>query len=1451
MKKLYYLALIYIAAILNIYGQGEYNNWYFGKFAGITFNTPNREPIPLYNNRLDQYEGCASISDLGGTLLFYTNGMNVLDRTGGVMNNSELLKGHQSSTSSAIIVKQPGSSSIYYIFTADAGEYLDPPNEGINYSIVDMDLNGGLGGMIAINIPLLKPATEKLTAAKHANGKDIWILTHGWKNNNFYAYLLTSQGITDTVITSIGFTPTQNNETIGYMKVSPKGNKVAVAILEKPFFEIYRFDNKSGVFFDRLQIAMDNYFTLYGLEFSPSGDFLYVGNSRNFVDNHTLFQFDLKDYDAGLIKKSEYIISYTNGHLGALQLAPNNKIYMSVVGRKALSSIDAPNKKCPACSSGGGASLGDSLSNLGLPQAIPNYSYSKSITICENKLLILDPDEFLYDTTHYKFDYEWKGPNGYTSKFPVPLIDSVALADSGEYTLTVNYEVNGEIVTIKFKNIVTIIPHNNFKLLGDTVFCDGKYTTLSADTSHADFRYLWSTKETSKTIKVTVSGIYKLYISTYYGCIDSAEIKINVIPVPKSEITGSKLICENMEVLLESLIKSDTLTYLWSTGSTETSIIINKVGWYWLVVKNKQGCFDSSAINVKKYDNLHLNIAGDNVICSNKPGYLSAEVVPYDSTLNYVYKWSNGLTDKYITITKPGKYSVTVTIENKCVLDAEIDVSKANSPVLVLNKSGKVSFCEGDSVEIYDLNENISNKYFWSDGVKGNKRTINQSGLYILTVINIEDCSDSDSVLVIVNTKPEVYIEDIIYQTGCGRDSALLITHPIGPEYKYKWSDGRETDSIIVKKSGLYIVSVTDSNGCSNISSVGVTLGSGMDIKTSGVRDFCSGDSIIVTANTSFMGSDNDFKYLWSTGETTKSIIIKNSGQYYINVTHKDGCKGSDTINVKVYDMPDVKLNYNGKISICSNDTITLKPETIIPEYRYFWIDGFNQMIRNISKSGIYSLVASNGNFCADTASVEVEVLDLPKVTINVNGKNAICQGETTELSASFTTGLKFNWSTGENTSKVNVNLPGIYTLYYSNILGCNDSTKIEIESSPEIVFNIITTNYSLCQGDSAILSTNNKFADYKWSNGEKTETITVHQAGTYFVNIIDSNGCIGNSSIEITDISSGSSFKIIDSTYLTECNLKISKKLEIQNISGHDILITDVISNLAESEIINKNDILGLIKTNEIKDVKILFNFKQPDSLSTLIKILAETPCNIEFDFPVSVKSNAKTLIWADTIKTQSGSDICIPIYYKLLCPEKLDSLQEATFSIEFISDYFYPETVSRGTIISKDINEAISTIIINVDKIDFNSNDSLLLLICGKALIGKKLPGIISIKDFKWDNKYILDSNKNGALITDACAIEIRGIRYYKPTTMSVNPNPAGENFNIDIITQSIGKHVIYIYDFRGDLFKNIEFNIDENSPLNHTFLLNSINFNQGIYNIILKSPWDILSIPLVIVR
>src|ERR1043166_2729838 len=170
---------------LGLNSQKQTNIWYFGIYAGLDFNSGS--PVVLTNGVLNTTEGCAAISGTNGALLFYTDGVSVWNNTHSVMPNGTGLQGDVSTTQSALIVKKPGNESLYYIFTL--------PSEGTGsfcYSTVDMTLDGGKGDVTAKNTVLLGNVTEKMSAAHHCNGTDIWVTVHELNSKSFYSYSVTA-----------------------------------------------------------------------------------------------------------------------------------------------------------------------------------------------------------------------------------------------------------------------------------------------------------------------------------------------------------------------------------------------------------------------------------------------------------------------------------------------------------------------------------------------------------------------------------------------------------------------------------------------------------------------------------------------------------------------------------------------------------------------------------------------------------------------------------------------------------------------------------------------------------------------------------------------------------------------------------------------------------------------------------------------------------------------------------------------------------------------------------------------------------------------------------------------------------------------------------------------------------------------------------------------------------
>ncbi len=379
-----FLACLLLLAMLLPAGalaQKENDVWYFGRFAGIDFNGASARPIT--DGALTSFEGTASIADRRtGRILFYTDGVTVWNRNHRPMPNGTELNGDSSTSQAAVIVARPGDDSTFYVFTAGSQD-RGWQTAGYQYSVVDLRRDGGLGDVVLKNVPLLSPCTEKLTAVRHCNGRDVWVIGHAWLSDQFYAWRVTDTGVVTTpVISQSG--PFIRSRPLGCMQASPDGRWIANAIvgLDVPVV-LHQFDASTGE-------VQDQYFplltseSLYGVCFSPDNTKLYVTEAFG----RTLYQYDLTLPRYNDILSSRELIYQETAlvTLGALQLGPDGRIYMARQGDSMLGVITRPNLRGDACGFiPRGFDLKGRHSELGLPNVAvvtSPLSAGRDTTIC-------------------------------------------------------------------------------------------------------------------------------------------------------------------------------------------------------------------------------------------------------------------------------------------------------------------------------------------------------------------------------------------------------------------------------------------------------------------------------------------------------------------------------------------------------------------------------------------------------------------------------------------------------------------------------------------------------------------------------------------------------------------------------------------------------------------------------------------------------------------------------------------------------------------------------------------------------------------------------------------------------------------------------------------------------------------------------------------------------------
>lgn len=501
-KHLFLLCVLLAAKLAQAQPGVESANWVFGYGGGLSFSSG--QPVTNVHS-LGTPEGSASISDPNtGQLLFYTDGSYVWGGNNQLMPNGMGLMSSGTTTQAALIVPKPGNNKIYYIITADQGGYNLTPNRGVHYSEIDMTLNNGLGDVTIKNQLLTPPpTTEKLVGVKHCNGQDYWIITHPFYSDAFYAYQVTPNGINTTpVISNVGSMHDDVSggtyyETIGYMKASPNGKKLAVGIsYYSPMLEIFDFDNFTGKVSNPITIDYAGENGPYGISFSPDNTKLYAG----IIIDGLLYQYDLTSNNQSQIIGSETLIDITL-YDGAIQMGSDGKLYV-ITGLSYISVIQDPNNAGLNCHlSTTPISYNYQAMGLGLPNFMDGglnnwvFQTNRDTVLCGNQgQVTLHGDA--YFTNHI-----WS--TGATTP-------SISVDSSGTYWVTSG--TPGCYVT----DSVTVIVHNVIDTLKDISQCA---TSVTVDATYPGVSsYVWNDGQALPVHTFAAQGAYWVQYNYADGC---------------------------------------------------------------------------------------------------------------------------------------------------------------------------------------------------------------------------------------------------------------------------------------------------------------------------------------------------------------------------------------------------------------------------------------------------------------------------------------------------------------------------------------------------------------------------------------------------------------------------------------------------------------------------------------------------------------------------------------------------------------------------------------------------------------------------------------------------------------------------------------------------------------------------------------------------------------------
>lgn len=794
----FYVYVAFMCIVFQMHAQREAANWYFGLNSGLTFNSGM--PEQLINGALNTLEGCATISNADGVLLFYTDGVNVWDNTHEKMPNGENLFGSFSSTQSAIIIPNPANTNIYYIFTTDAVQNYqvdDPVSRGFHYSVVDMSLNGGLGDVTTKNVNLLPNGSEKVTAVKAADN-NYWVVTH--YNNKFYAYKVSASGVsTSPTVSTIGPTISDYNNIRGSLKASPDGSKIAIThTLFEPIYGgrlfLYNFNNTTGQL--TLQRLLSADYVMYGIEFSSDSTKLYA-SGKSVIDEGEatgtiqLFQYDL---DAIAIADSEYLVHEFDLDLlgdlsGALQIGIDRKIYHAVPG-EYLSVIHSPNNLGSDCDfRENEVYLGELRSRYGLPPFIQSFFES---VVQVDQTCLGDATAFTVNSGSDIASIDWNfgdpasGANNTSSLLePTHVFTTEGIF---EVTLEVTFTSGALQTYIEFVDIrqtpssiglITLEQCDNDTFLDDGIsIFNLELAEAILLESYPGFQVKLFESNADAIAGINEIGDYDNYTNTVNGQILYAKVYQNIEcyainQVQLQVLSASNLgnydtiaICETSDSDAGiSIAIDDVIAYLVEDFPSGT-ISIHETQDDALLLQNELS--GSLEVAIADIDNLFFRIS-DDVACqvvgsidldiAIKPEIfdqnfllcsLEVSSIVLDAGAGYAsYQWSTGATTQTLNIDEPGEYIITITNEAGCENEAVFTVDEI--PSVAIEEIIINDFSESNSITIVpsEIGEELSYSINGGSSFVSTNSFYNlQPGIYDIVVLQ-EGCSEATETVII------------------------------------------------------------------------------------------------------------------------------------------------------------------------------------------------------------------------------------------------------------------------------------------------------------------------------------------------------------------------------------------------------------------------------------------------------------------------------------------------------------------------------------------------------------------------------------------------------------------------------------------------------------------------------------------------------------------------------
>ena len=657
----------------------------------------------------------------------------------------------------------------------------------------------------------------------------------------------------------------------------------------------------------------------------------------------------------------------------------------------------------------------------------------------------------------------------------------------------------------------------------------------------------------SEDVTGLTAGVYTVSVQDVNGCTVTETFTLNEPDALIPTCTSTDALCNGdanggAEVSVSG--GSAPFSYSWTNGELGASITSLTAGTYGVTVTDANGCSVSCSSVVGQPEILTaVVVAQDETLVNGCNG--SATANPSGGTAPYSYSWANGQSTQTATNLCAGIHSVTIIDANGCAFTTSVVINPPTCD-LDVDVSGTDANCNGASdgtvtATPITVQNNTPFSYLWNNGATTQTVTGLPAGPYTLVVTDSIGCQASGSVVVSEPTLLSVgtTVVDELTFNGCDGSASVIPTGGT-PPYDYNWSDGQTTQTASSLCPGVYSVTVTDANGCSETVTLTVNpllcTGFSVAMNTQRLSCFQAGDG---SATAVVTGGTAPFSYSWSNGGTGSSISGLSAGTYTVTVVDAVNC--SQTISGNVTQPALLQAATAVDNVTChgtSNGVIELTVTGGTSPYNFNWSNGSTSEDLNNLGPGTYNVSITDANGCTTSSSgvvTQPDTLGASSVDVQVSCNG----GNNGSIDLSPTGGLApylYSWSNGATSQDLSGLAAGTYTVTFADQNGCLLVYSTTISEPDQLTANCSSED-ALCNGDangSVEVTVNGGTAPYaySWSNGSSSSSQSGLVAATYVVSVSDDNGCVVTCSSVIGEPNVLTAVVVVqDETLVNGCN--------------------------------------------------------------------------------------------------------------------------------------------------------------------------------------------------------------------------------------------------------------------------------------------------------------------------